>query len=165
MILNRFANGPLIRSLTVVLALSACPACYRIASPPRLGEPVQVRVVRNDSRLPRTQVVLHEAVAAAVSQRLGWRVAVDGSARLDLSISTERIRPAASDDRDVTNRWSIRIEGDALLVSRRGNLDHHFSGTGWYGALSDEPEGVSQAAQAAADDLAAWLEGAGAGWK
>ena len=153
------------RSLAVVLALLAGTACYRIASPPRLGEAIQVRVVRNDSRLPRTQVILHEVVAAAISQRLGWRVAVDGSARLDLAISTERIRPAASDDRDVTNRWSIRIEGDALLVSKRGNLDHHFAGTGWYGTLADEPEGLRQAAQAAADDLAAWLEGAGAAWK
>lgn len=163
--MNRFISVPILRSLAILLAWFACPACYRIASPPRLGEDVQIRIVRNDSRLPRTQVVLHQAVAAAISQRLGWRVAIDGSARLDLAISTERIRPAASDDRDVTNRWSIRIEGDALLVSRRGNLDRHFSGTGWYGALSDEPEGLSQAAQAAADDLAAWLEGAGAGWK
>jgi hypothetical protein len=150
--------------LLVMVAVLATAACYRVSAPPALGEPVRVTVVHNASRLPAIQVDVHRAVSDRLVRRLGWTVAGNGTARLDIELDEERIRPDGADSRGVTTRWTVRIEGTAMLASQRGNVIHRFGGSGWYGSLADEPTGLRNAANAAAEDLANWLEATATTW-
>lgn len=150
--------------LAVIVAACAAAAvagCYRLSGPPDLGETVRVEVVGNDGKLVRSQGYLTDAVAEALVKRLGWRVSPTGTAKLQLAIREERIKATAQDTRDVTEAWSVRLDGTALLVARGGSLTGTFTGVGNYTGLHSiqgEPEALKAAAIQAADDLASWLD-------
>ncbi len=153
------------RLLALVAGLAAAAAalagCYRLAAPPDLGETVRVEIVGNDGKLVRSQGYLTDAVAEALVKRLGWHVSPNGSAKLQLAIREERIKATAQDTRDVSDAWSVRIEGTALLVARGGSLTGTFTGLGNYTglhSLQGEPEALQAAAIQAADDLVSWLD-------
>ena len=138
-----------------------CNGCYRLANPPELGEAVRIEIVGNQGKLVRTQGYLTDAIAKGLVQRLGWRVSPNGTATLQLSIREEEIRANSQDRRDITNSWSIRIQGNALLVARGGSLIGTFTGVGNNTGLSTnpgEPEALQAAANQAADDLISWLD-------
>lgn len=143
------------------IAAAAIAGCYRLAGPPDLGEAVRVEVVGNDGKLVRSQGYLTDAVADALVKRLGWRVSPTGTAKLQLAIREEKIKATAQDTRDVTDAWSVRLDGTALLVARGGSLTGTFTGLGNYTGLhtiQGEPEALQAAAVQAADDLVSWLD-------
>ena len=148
--------------LTGLLAcLTGLSGCYRLDSPPKLGETIRVEFVGNDSRLVRSQGYVTDAVAKALVQRLGWQVSPTGTAKLQLALREERINDTSQDSRGITNSWSIRLEGTALLVARSGSLTGTFTGLGNSTGLSTgqgEPEALQAAATQAADDLVSWLD-------
>lgn len=141
-----------------VLMVAALCGCYRIASPPALGETLAVRIVPGEARLVRAQGQLQAEVASQLNRQLGWRIAPDGSARLDLRVDEELIHPAGLDARGLTQQWRVVILCQALLASRRGTILKNFSGTGYYTSLANEPEALKAAAADASRLIAAWLE-------
>ncbi len=149
----------------VALALVGAGCSYRVTAPPALGERVRVAVRVNDARLVRVQAFLQSAVARAVEDRMGWTVAPDGSARLDLAIAEEDIDRTVSDARDVPIRWRITVTGTAALTAARGHAVGSFHGSGYASGLAGESEALSDAADKAAAEVAVWLERATADWK
>jgi hypothetical protein len=148
----------------LALAAAALGACYRVASPPPLGETVRVTVVINDARLVRAQAALQSEVAHALENRLGWRVSPQGTARLDLTLAQDKLASTGTDGRDIPVRWSITLRGHALLASRRGNALGDFIGTGYASSLADEPPAIHEAAREAAGQIAYWLVSTGEKW-
>ncbi len=140
----------------VLLTAVGCP--YRVQGPPAMAETVQVVVVSNASRLPRAQAYLQDEVALALTKRLGWKVGPTGTARLELVLNQERKRQVGTGDRNIPNRWSIVLDGSALIASRQGNRTYAYTGTGYESSRADEPDGLRAAAAACANDLAGWLE-------
>jgi len=155
-------------ALTFVLALGALvglSSCsYRLAGVKPLGEPVRVVVSVNQARLVRVQGYLQEEVAAALENKLGWRVSPTGSAKLELFIDEEKIDATGKDSRGIASRWTITCSGQALLTSRRGTLHGPWRGTGYSSGLPDEAEALQQAARTAAEMIAAWLEHHAESW-
>lgn len=157
---------PAAAPLAAALLLTVLCGCgYRLAGAPALGEPIRVVVVSNDARLVRAQAALQRAVADALQSRLGWQVDPAGSAKLELTIAQERIDSAGTDRRDVPARWSIRLQGKALLAARGGTAYGDYRGTGYASGLGDEPEAINAAADDAAALIGAWLEHEVARWK
>ncbi len=147
--------------VAVAAAALVAGGCYRLDSPPALGETVRLEIVGNQGKLVRAQGYLTDAVAKGLVQRLGWRVSPQGTAKLQLALREERIEANAQDRRDVTSSWAIRIEGTALLVARGGSVAGTFTGVGNATGLAGtqgEPEALQAAATQAADDLCSWLE-------
>jgi hypothetical protein len=147
--------------VSLALCLTALSGCYRLDSPPKLGETIRVEFVGNDARLVRSQGYVTDAVAKALVQRLGWQVTPNGTAKLQLVLREERIEASAQDSRGITNSWSIRLDGTALLVARGGSITGTFTGLGNSTGLSTsqgEPEALQAAATQAADDLVSWLD-------
>ncbi len=147
-------------SMLMVLML-LLSACYRLASPPDLGETVRLEVVSNKGKLVRSQGYLIDAVGQALLTRLGWRVGPNGTAVLKLVIDEETIDAGSHDTNAVTDSWVIRIHGNALLVARGGSLTGTFTGVGNATGLATsqgEPQALQAAARQAADDLATWLD-------
>ena len=135
--------------------------CYRLASPPDVGETVRIEVVGDHSRVVRAQGYFTDALAQALVDRLGWRVSPTGSAKLLVTLAEEVIDPQARDRRGVTSSWAIRLSGNALLVTRGGSLLGTFTGVGnatGLVAIQGEPEALQAAAKQAADDLVSWLD-------
>jgi hypothetical protein len=149
-----------------LLAAATLGGCgYRLAAAPALGEPIRVVVVGNDARLVRAQAVLQRAVADALQSRLGWQVSPTGSAKLELTIAQERIDGTGTDRRDVPARWSIRLQGHALIAARAGTAYGDYQGTGYASGTGDEPEAIGAAADDAAAQISVWLEHAVPGWQ
>lgn len=149
------------RWLGLVCMMVALAGCYRLDSPPELGESVRIEVVGDQARLPRAQGYLVDAVGKALINRLGWRVSPNGTAALQLALHEERINAEAHDARGLSTSWSIRISGTALLVARGGSVLGTFSGVGNATGLNTpqgEPEALESAATQAADDLVSWLD-------
>ena len=157
----RTARSHLARLLSLVACLTAVSGCYRLESPPKLGETIRVEFVGNDARLVRSQGYVTDAVAKALVQRLGWQISPTGTAKLQLALREERINDNSQDSRGITNSWSIRIEGTALLVARGGSIMGTFTGLGNSTGLSTsqgESEALQAAATQSADDLVSWLD-------
>lgn len=144
------------------LTLSSCS--YRMAGIKPLGEPIRVEISTNKSRLVRVQGYLQEAVAAAIENKLGWRVSPTGSAKIELFIDEEVIDARGSDTRGIASRWTITCRGKALFTSRHGNANTPWTGTGYSSGLNDEAEALQLAAQNAANLLATWLENQSEQW-
>ncbi len=157
-----FSAGAALLLLAGVLVLPACS--YRMAGVKPLGEPVRVVVSINEARLVRLQGYLQTAVAAAIENKLGWRVSPSGSAKIELLIEQETIVASGKDSRGIASRWTITCRGNALLTSRRGNATSPWTGTGYSSGLGDEAEALQAAAQNAADLLAVWLENHSESW-
>ena len=148
-------------ALLAATAVAGLAGCYRLASPPGLGETVRLEIVGNKGRLVRSQGYLTDAVARALVQRLGWRVGPQGTATLQLAIAEEDISAHAHDRQDLTSSWTIRINGTMLLVARGGSLTGTFTGVGNTSGLAStqgEPEALQDAAEQAADDLVTFLD-------
>lgn len=144
-----------------LLMLVALTGCYRLESPPDLGETVRLEIVSNKGKLVRSQGYLTDAVGQALLTRLGWRVGPNGSAVLKLVIDEETIDAGSHNTNDVTDSWVIRINGNALLVARGGSLAGTFTGVGNATGLATsqgEPQALQAAARQAADDLVTWLD-------
>jgi hypothetical protein len=151
--------------LTLLVSVAFLPSCgYRVAGVRPLGEPVRVVVSFNEARLVRVQGYLQEEVAAALENKLGWRVSPTGSAKLELFVDEEVIRASGHDERGIANRWTIRCSGQALLTSRRGNIHTPWTGTGYSGGLPDEAAALQLAARNAAELIAVWLENEADHW-
>ena len=147
--------------VSLALVLLATSACYRLGSPPTLGETVRIEVVGNQGRMPRAQGYFVDATSRALVNRLGWRVSPTGTATLQVVLHEERIDAPAQDRRGISTSWSIRIEGTALLVARGGSLTGTFTGAGnatGLNTVQGEPEALKAAATQAADDLVSWLD-------
>lgn len=142
--------------------LTSCS--YRMAGVKPLGEPIRVEITTNKSRLVRVQGYLQEAVAAAIENRLGWRVSPTGSAKIELFIDEEVIDARGSDTRGIASRWTITCRGKALFTSRHGNATTPWTGTGYSAGLNDEAEALENAALNAASLLATWLENQAEQW-
>ncbi len=144
--------------LVGILTLSSC---YRLGSPPTLGETVRLEVVSNKGKLVRSQGYLVDAVGKALLLQLGWHVGPTGTAVLTLMIDEEAIDAGSHNPDGVTDSWVIRIRGHALLVARGGSVTGSFTGVGNATGLATaqgEPQALQQAAQQAADDLTTWLD-------
>lgn len=152
-------KSSLIAALVLVGLLSGC---YRLENPPELGEAVRIEVVGNHGRIPRAQGYVVDAVSNALITRLGWRVRPNGTTRLQLSLREEGIDAPGKDRLGISNSWSIRLDGSALLVTRGGSMTSTFTGLGNATGLNSEQGGEAQAlqsaAKAAADDLVSWLD-------
>ena len=114
-----------IRSLIVVFVVAATVSlsgCYRLKNPPELGDAVRIEVVGNQGRMPRAQGYVVDAVSNALITRLGWRVRPNGTTRLQLSLHEEGIDAPGQDRQGISNSWSIRLSGTALLVARGGSI-------------------------------------------
>ena len=153
------------RSLVTGLLIAATvllSGCYRLANPPELGDAVRIEVVGNQGRMPRAQGYVVDAVSNALITRLGWRVRPNGTTRLQLSLHEEGIDAPGQDRQGISNSWSIRLSGTALLVARGGSITSTFSGlgnaTGLNSAQGGEAQALQSAAKAAADDLVSWLD-------
>lgn len=149
--------------LAVALAgVSALIGCYRPRAPEDLGQSVCIEITGNEARLVRIQGYLQRAVAAALTERLGWQVTPTGSARLQLHVEEEDITSSGTDQRNTPNRWTVVIRGQALLNSRRCKAASAWSGSGYASALSsttdDEASALKNAAASAALTIATWLE-------
>ena len=94
--------------------------------------------------------------------RLGWRVRPDGTTLLQLSLKEEDIDAPGKDRDGISNSWSIRLSGTALLVARGGSMTSTFTGlsnaTGLNSEQGGEAQALQSAATAAADDLISWLD-------
>jgi hypothetical protein len=157
---SRWSLRSQVLTLAGVLTL-ALTGCYRLASPPDVGEVVRLEIVGNHSHVVRAQGYFTDALAKALVARLGWRVSPAGTAKLQLTLSEEVIDPQSRDRRGVTNSWAIRLSGNALLVARGGSLTGTFTGVGnatGLVAIQGEPEALQAAASQAADDLVSWLD-------
>lgn len=151
------------RSLMVGICLAGLlSGCYRLANPPELGEAIRIEIIGNQGRMPRAQGYVVDAVSNALITRLGWRVRPDGTTRLQVSLHEEDIDAPGKDRQGISNSWSIRLSGTALLVARGGSMTSTFTGLGNATGLNSQQGGEAQAlqsaAQAAADDLVSWLD-------
>lgn len=152
-------------ALCLLIGVLLLPACsYRLAGVKPLGEPIRVVISVNHGRLVRLQGYLQEAVAAALENKLGWRVSPSGSAKIELSIDQEQIKATGSDTRGIASRWTITCGGNALLTSKRGNATTPWTGTGYSSGLPDEPEALQLAARNAAELISVWLESQSEAW-
>lgn len=142
----------------LLAAILALGACYRPEPPPRIDEPVAVRVVASNARLVRAQAYLQESVATRIHNRLGWDITPSGSARLDLVIDKETIDPTAKDTRGVPVQWAVRVNCTVLLAWRGGTRTIKITGIGYYTSPLDEAEGLRTAADQAAASLVDWIE-------
>jgi hypothetical protein len=154
--------GALMLALLSALLLTSCS--YRMAGVKPLGEPIRVEITTNKSRLVRVQGYLQEAVAAAIENRLGWRVSPAGSAKIELFIDEEVIDARGTDSRGIATRWTITCRGKALFTSRHGNATTPWTGTGYSAGLNDEADALENAALNAASLLATWLENQAEQW-
>ena len=163
------SRGPGVSRLLKVVAAGALlgvtvmlSGCYRLKNPPASGEAVRIEVVGNQGRMPRAQGYVVDAVSNALITRLGWRVRPDGTTRLQLSLREEEIDAPGKDRQGISNSWSIRLNGTALLVARGGSLTSTFTGlgnaTGLNSTQGGEAQALQAAAKAAADDLVSWLD-------
>jgi hypothetical protein len=111
-----------------VLALGGC---YALRDPPALADAVRIEVVSNQGRIVRSQAFLVDEIAKSLQSRLGWRIAPDGAAKLQLVIREEVIRPVSRDQRGIPAAWNVEIRGRWLLVTRNGENDGAFAGNGY----------------------------------
>lgn len=146
-------------ALVVAAALALC-GCYRVAAPASTGETVRVEVLSNDARLVRGQASVHAAVAEALTNRLGWNVRPDGSARLELTLAREDQTSTANDRTGIPARWSITLSGTARLRTRHGEIARAWNGVGHASGLESEAAALDQAAANGAAEIAAWLQAA-----
>ncbi len=144
-------------ALSLLLAVLLC-SCYQARNPPSLDEAVRVSVVSDRARLVQAQASLQTALAASLTDRLGWQVSPLGSARLAIDIERELIDVTVRDARGVPTRWSIRLQGTALLTSQKATLAERFTGVGYSTGLLDEAQALQVAANNAAFTLTSWLE-------
>jgi hypothetical protein len=136
--------------------LSSCS--YRLGGVAPLGEPVRVVITSNAANVVRVQSYLQQEVAAALENKLGWRVSPTGSAKLEITIDQESINAIGNDARGIANRWNITVTGNALLTSKRGNTLTRWTGTGYSAGLNDEAAALQLAANNAGLNLSTWLE-------
>jgi hypothetical protein len=147
------------RRLLPLLCLLPLAGCYRVENPPELGEPVSIHITGSAARQVRVQALLQDAVAEAVTTRLGWDVAPGRTnARLELAIREERIMTTVKDTRDVPMQWAVRITATTLLTGRKGTFQSEITGIGYYSGTNDESEGLRTAAESAAAALVTWIE-------
>jgi len=157
------AHGTRCAAPLLLASLLLIPAgCrYRLDAPPSLPYAVAIDVATNQGRLVRAQAFLQQEVARAIQERLGWRIAPYGEARLELILDREEIDVATTDVDDIPNNWSMRINGQAMFwtpAMRRPLPPTPFFGIGYTVDREREPAGLRDAARNAAAQIADWLE-------
>jgi hypothetical protein len=148
----------MIRPACVLVACALAAGCLRPAPPPDLPGGVTIQIERNDAALPAAQRHLHAALAEAVHRRFGWTVRADAPNRLAVALAETRVRATGGDDLGVTARWSVQVTGTVLATTPTGSRMRTFTGTAYTGGLQDEPAAIAAAAEAAASDIATWLD-------
>lgn len=148
--------------IAVLLMALVSAGCYRLKPPEAIDQPVRVEITSNDARLVRAQGYLQQEVADALANRLGWTVTPNGSARLQITIEREDVSSSGTDQRNTPNRWTVVLNGQVLLSSRRMTAATTWTGSGYTSALSsttdDEASAIRNAAASAALTISTWLE-------
>lgn len=162
-------RSPAFPVLGLCIAGTLIASCaYAIRAPEPLGEPLAIVISDNQSRLVRSQAVVHEELGRAVRRRLGWDLHPEAAATLRVAIGHEDISAAArSTDRSIRS-WRVTIyatvtlESDNLIPATRST---RVSGVGYASSRADEPEGLRTAAENLAAEVSDWLETQSTRWQ
>lgn len=152
--IRRCAASALASAITVLVLCG----CYRIAAPQTAGATVRIDIVSTDTALIRSQLELQRALGIALAQRLGWQVAPNGAARLQVSIAEEKVTNTAGDRDGIAARWRITLNGAFVFEHGEQRRTATWTGIGHASGLNDEPEALRKAAEDAAAVIAYQLE-------